>query len=265
MKKEFLLLTFLLSMMFYKNSYANDLSFYQKYFNNCKVSGSTTLYDLRKDLWLRTNTLDAEKQTLPASTFKIINSLIALEEGVTSIDEVFKWDGKERSIAAWNQDNNLSEAFKNSTVWVYEILAKRLSKDIYLKYLNQIPYGNGDVEHGQEGNFWVHGSFGVSAIEQIEMLVKLYKNELPFAKKVMAEVKGFMLTPESGSVRTYGKSGWTQFDGKHIGWWIGYTEFPDGPIFFATRLTKNTDEELDDFFKCRKSITESIINEYESR
>ena len=43
---------------------------------------------------------------LPASTFKIANSLIALETGVVGDPDkdVFKWDGVTRSIEGWNRD-----------------------------------------------------------------------------------------------------------------------------------------------------------------
>ena len=46
---------------------------------------------------------------LPASTFKIPNSLIALETGVVADPdkEVFKWDGVKRSIEPWNKDHTL--------------------------------------------------------------------------------------------------------------------------------------------------------------
>ena len=49
---------------------------------------------------------------LPASTFKIPNSIIALETGVVEDPDkdVFKWDGTTRSIEAWNKDHTLRSA-----------------------------------------------------------------------------------------------------------------------------------------------------------
>src|ERR1700732_1534678 len=46
---------------------------------------------------------------LPASTFKIPNSIIALETGVVGDPDkdVFKWDGVTSSIEAWNRDHML--------------------------------------------------------------------------------------------------------------------------------------------------------------
>ena len=59
---------------------------------------------------------------LPASTFKIPNSLIALETGVVGDPDkdVFKWDGVKRSIEAWNQDHTLRSAIAASVVPVYQ-------------------------------------------------------------------------------------------------------------------------------------------------
>ncbi len=88
------------------------------------------------------------------------------------------------------------------------------------------------------------------------------KDELPFSKEVMGVVKSFMLVPDDSTIRTFGKSGMTASDGQNIGWWVGYKEFPDRSIFFATRIVKNVDEELGDFIACRKSITEYVINHY---
>src|SRR3984885_13531214 len=53
---------------------------------------------------------------LPASTFKIANSLIALDTGVV-VDpdkDVFKWDGVTRSIEAWNRDHTMRSAIAAS-------------------------------------------------------------------------------------------------------------------------------------------------------
>jgi beta-lactamase class D len=49
---------------------------------------------------------------LPASTFKIPNSIIALETGVVADPDkdIFKWDGVKRSIEAWNKDHTLRSA-----------------------------------------------------------------------------------------------------------------------------------------------------------
>ncbi|WP_269744893.1 penicillin-binding transpeptidase domain-containing protein, partial [Aromatoleum toluclasticum] len=62
-----------------------------------------------------------------ASTFKVLNTLIALEEGVISgADAIFQWDGTPYEIANWNNDQTLESAFKASCVWCYQQLARRV-------------------------------------------------------------------------------------------------------------------------------------------
>ena len=59
---------------------------------------------------------------LPASTFKIPNSIIALETGVVEDPDkdVFKWDGVTRSFEPWNKDHTLRSAIAVSAVPVYQ-------------------------------------------------------------------------------------------------------------------------------------------------
>lgn len=66
-----------------------------KPFKECNVTGSITLYNYKKGSWLFSDTADAKRETSPASTFKVINLLIALQTGVIKDEnEVVKWPGK---------------------------------------------------------------------------------------------------------------------------------------------------------------------------
>ena len=65
---------------------------FQKYYDSLALKGSTTIYDYKNKKWIFTNKKDAELATLPASTFKIPNSLFAIEyQAVQDENEVFKW------------------------------------------------------------------------------------------------------------------------------------------------------------------------------
>lgn len=239
-------------------------------FAACGVTGSTTLYDLKNGQWYKTNSNDADLRSLPASTFKIFHSLIALDMQVTSPEDIFEWDGTEHEIDVWNQDTMFKDAFKNSTLWVYESLTKRIHINDYKRYLDWAEYnGNDDIVHGRDGNFWVYGNWGVSPVEQINMLVKLYNNDLPFSRASMETVKGFM---QQDNKNVFGKSGWTRRDGKNIGWWVGY-KIHEGQesrenkenrtaIFFATRIFKNEKHDIGNFIECRKTITEKVIERF---
>lgn len=240
-----------------------------RFFEESGFTGSTTIYDLNKNRWIYTDSLDANRGTLPASTFKIINSCIALEEKVIKDEnEKIKWNGTVRMVNgapmdAWNQNTNLKIAYKNSTVWFHEALAKRIGRQKYTDYLNACYYGNGDLS--EKGiNFWVYGSFTVTPVNQIQFLEDFYKEKgLPFSLETYSVMKNIMISETTEEYTLRDKTGWTTKDGKDIGWWVGYVETKDNVYFFATRIIKpETDtENIPKFLAARKEITIAILKE----
>src|ERR1700733_6222942 len=90
----------------------------KKYFDQNNVTGTFGLYDNGTGQFLIYN-LSRFKDSayLPASTFKIVNSLIGLETGrIVNEKMVIKWDGIVRSRPEWNKDLTMEEAFKVSAV-----------------------------------------------------------------------------------------------------------------------------------------------------
>jgi beta-lactamase class D len=202
---------------------------------------------------------------LPASTFKIVNSLIALEEKVIKPSEILKWDGenktfKNKVIASWNSNTDIEKAFKNSTIWFYVELSKKIGRKIYKKYLKKINYGN--LKLSEKGfDFWNYGDFAVSPNQQINFLLRLYKNELPFSKDNMEYVKKIMIQEKTDNYVLRGKIGWDIKKGKEIGWYIGYVEAKSNIYFFATRIISDTKNMPLTFSSSRKTITMKLLNE----
>src|SRR5688572_25077385 len=80
------------------------------------VEGTFLLYDPALGQILVHDPARADRNFLPASTFKILNSLIALETGaVRDADELFRWDGVDRGSSGWNSDQTLRQAIYRST------------------------------------------------------------------------------------------------------------------------------------------------------
>ncbi len=238
------------------------------YFDSAGVLGSITIYDYQKEQWYYSDSLDAQKSTLPASTFKIINSLIALDnEVIIDENEILKWDGKihkfqNEPVEVWNQDTNLKGAFKNSTIWFYVEIAKCLGREKYKSILKECNYGNGDfTEKGVD--FWNYGNFAITPQNQIEFLIRLYEENLPFTYKTIKTVKQIMITESTSEYCIRSKSGWTTKDAKDIGWWIGYIEKQEDIYFFATRLQKNEAKEIPEFGQLREKITRKILFDLE--
>lgn len=63
-------------------------------FRDCGVSGSTTIYDYQRARWIYSDSVDAHRPTLPASTFKVIHLLIALQtRTIRDENEIIQWVG----------------------------------------------------------------------------------------------------------------------------------------------------------------------------
>lgn len=244
----------------------NDLSLP---FKECGLEGSVTLYDYTANKWISNDIHDAHSQTLPASTFKIIHTLIALETGViSSVNETIKWPGYvDSTIYGYRpdiyRDMKVREAFKLSAVWVYIELSKLIGKENYAKYLKACNYGNVDLS--TDGDFWNFGNLAISPANQIELLLDLYKETLPFKKDYQQMLKGMMIEEETESYTLRAKTGWTSDDGEDIGWWVGYIEKNEDVYFFATRLRKNNEIPNPEFGACRKSITKNILKQLKIR
>src|SRR5262245_13097799 len=138
-----------------------------KYFKEANVEGCFLLYDLQANQYLSYDKKRVNKEFLPASTYKILNSMIALETGaVRDENEVLKWDGVERMVPAWNHDQAMREAFKNSTVWFYQEMARRIGPERMLHYINAADYGNRNIGGGLD-QFWLKGDLRITAKQQI--------------------------------------------------------------------------------------------------
>lgn len=194
----------------------------------------------------------AGKRFSPASTYKIPHTLFALDSGLL-LDEfqVFEWDGVERSFAGHNHDQDLRSAMRSSAIWVYEQIAGELSDEGVRNYLRQIEYGNADPSTDR-GVYWVNGNLAISAHEQISFLQRLYRNELPFEEKHQRLVKDVMIVEAGRDWILRAKTGW---DGQ-MGWWVGWVEWPSGPVFFALNI--DTPNRLDDLAK-RELITRVVL------
>ncbi|MDD4968518.1 MAG: penicillin-binding transpeptidase domain-containing protein [Paludibacter sp.] len=233
-------------------------------FKKCRVQGSTTIYDYKNKKWIYSDEADANKATLPASTFKIVNLLIALQSGViTDENETVKFTEKQDTILYGYRpeiyrDMTVKKAFEVSAGWVFVDLAKRIGKERYSHDLKACHYGNGNLsEKGTD--FWNFGSFGVTPRNQIEFLVRVYEGKTPFSKRNTDILKVVMITEKTKRYCIRSKTGWTRANGKDIGWWVGFVERKDNVYFFATRITKKRSEVNPDFGSCRKEITREIL------
>ncbi len=233
-------------------------------FEACGLSGSITIYDYQEQKWMSNDILDSQKATLPASTFKIVNTLIALETKVVQDEqEIIPWIDDYDTTKYGHRPNiyhsmSMQEAFTLSAGWAYVELAKRIGKKQYKHYLSQIGYGNVDLSQ-KDPDFWNFGPFAISPINQIQVLRGIYEESLPFSPQSFQTLKNMMIVEKTDTYTLRAKTGWTRDGGKDTGWWVGYVETEDNVYFFATRLLKDRQEANPNFGRCRKDITKAIF------
>lgn len=237
-----------------------------KPFQDCAIEGSITLYDYKAGQWIASDIHDSQMGTLPASTFKIINTLIALESGaVADENELIKWPGTTDTVKYGYRpeiyhDMSMKEAFKASAGWAYVELAKKIGKEQYKAYLTRAQYGNADVSI-DDPDFWNFGKLAISPVNQIELLRGVYEETLPFSKRSFEILKRIMVEEKTDHYTLRAKTGWTRDGGKDTGWWVGYVERPNNVYFFATRLIKDRTTSNPSFGRCRKDITKEILRQ----
>lgn len=199
--------------------------------------GSLVIYDLKGNHYVRYNPEGCAQRFLPASTFKIMNALIALDTGVIpDQDFVISWDGTPYPTETWNRDHTLKTAFQNSVVWYYQEVARRIGKEKMQQYVDKVGYGNQDIS-GNLDSFWLNGAIRISADEQVELLKRLYQDDLPFSKRSMDIVKDIMLVESDTDHQLRGKTGSGQINGRAVGWFVGYDVQGEDVYFFALNIT----------------------------
>jgi beta-lactamase class D len=176
---------------------------------------------------------------LPASTFKIPNSLIALETGVVGDPDkdVFKWDGVTRSIEGWNRDHTLRSAIAASAVPVYQEIARRIGAERMQKYLDLFEYGNRDIGGGID-QFWLTGNLRIDPIEQIDFVDRLRRGALPVSKRSQELVRDILPVTRTGDSIIRAKSGLlgAEIGKPSLGWLVGWAEKGSAQTVFALNL-----------------------------
>lgn len=205
------------------------------------IDGCAVVYDLNADHYTVYNESEITHRVPPCSTFKIYSGLNALEQGIISpANNTLPWDGNNQEIAVWNQDQNLSSAMQQSVNWYFQSLDQTAGVEQLSEFYRSINYGNTVIGNDAE-NYWNGSALKISALEQVELLVKLYTNSWGFNVENVAAIKNSMLLSASGDTTLYGKTGTGKIDSTNIaGWFVGYVEQAGNTYFFAVYLCSDT-------------------------
>ena len=232
----------------------------KKYFDENKVDGCFTMYDnATGDVMVYNLGLDTTRFS-PASTFKIVNSLIGLQTGAIENDTMLiKWDGVKRWNEEWNKDMDMKEAFKVSSVPYYQEVARRIGKDTMQCWIDSVGYGN-KIIAGPIDSFWLNNQLKISPDEQLGLMKRLYFDKLPFRKSVHEMVRNVMLQEQNTAYKLSYKTGMGfEENGNAIGWMTGWIEENRHVYFFVTFI-KTPQKEVD-MKTIRMNITKGILKQ----
>lgn len=232
-------------------------------FDQFKANGSILIYNQKENSYTGYNLERCNVAFCPASTFKIPNTLIALESGVATTDYVFEWKGEKRTFPAWEKDMTLAEAFKASCVPVYQEIARRVGVNKMKNYVQLFNYGNMDINPENIDKFWLEGNSSITQYQQIYFLQKLYNLELPVSGQSMKSVKEIMLHEATDNYRISGKTGWAVRQNESITWFVGYVEANNNVYFFATNVAPSSETDLQTFSQVRIDLTRTILKQLE--
>lgn len=197
----------------------------EEVFKKAQVNGTFVLYDPGTDQWVGHAEIRAVTRFIPASTFKVPNSLIGLQaSSVRDVDEVFyRHDGTPQMLKAWEKDMSLRDAIHVSNVRAYQALAERIGQQAMQANLNTLDYGNAVIGPSLE-TFWLDGSLKISAIEQVRFLTQLSQGKLPYPVALQAQVRDIIKLETGEGWTLYGKTGWAGKVDPGIGWFVGWVE-----------------------------------------
>lgn len=227
------------------------------------LEGSILIFNSQKQKYYSNDFEWKEEGELPASTFKIVNSIIALETNVIEDEnKIFIWDGKKRQIKTWEQDLTLNEAFRYSCVPCYQELASEIGAIRMKKYLDMLNYNNMDFDSSTVNKFWLEGSSIITQMEQIDFLRRFYNDKLLISKRTKNLVKEMMLLKQTSEYNLYGKTGWSITNDVNNGWFVGFLETEYGPYFFATNIEPKDEFDMELFSVVRKQVTMEALTHF---
>jgi len=210
-----------------------------KHFADVGTAGTFVGYKVDEYLVIASDSVRSGEAKLPASTFKIPNSIIALETGVVGDPDidVFKWDGIKRPIEAWNRDHTMRTAIAASVVPVYQEIARRIGPDRMQKYVDLFEYGNRNIGGGID-QFWLTGDLRIDPVQQVDFVDRLRRGVLPVSKRSQELVRDILPVTKAGDAVIRAKSGLlgAERGEPSLGWMVGWAEKGSANTVFALNM-----------------------------
>lgn len=223
-----------------------------------EINGAAAIYDPAENCYQIYNQELALTRRSPCSTFKIISSLVALENGIIEPDHSTRtWSKEVFRNEDWNKDIDFSDAFHASCVWYFREVIDEIGKNTMQEELNNLQYGNCDIsDWGGELNtnnnnpaltgFWIESSLLISPKEQVEVMEHIFGDDTNYSEKTREQLKQVMLLADlkKPNMLIYGKTGMGKSYGIVVdAWFTGFADISEKRMYFCVYLgeTENKD------------------------
>jgi beta-lactamase class D len=247
------------NVAYQRNEVHTDLA---KHFFEEGTAGTFVGYKVDDYLIIASDKDRSGQAMLPASTFKIPNSLIALETGVVGDPDkdVFKWDGVTRSIEAWNHDHTMRSAIAVSAVPVYQEIARRVGAERMQKFVDLFEYGNRDIGGGID-QFWLTGNLRIDPFQQVDFVDRLRRGVLPVSKRSQDLVRDILPVTRVGEAVIRTKSGLlgAEIGKPSLGWMVGWAEKGRDQTVFALNMDCKEPRHIADRMKLTQQCLTDIV------
>ena len=237
--------------------------------------GAAVIYDTLHQRFTVYHRELAETRRSPCSTFKIISSLTALENGIIEpAHSTRKWSGEVFWNEKWNCDIDFADAFRASCVWYFREVIDEIGQERMQEELDRLCYGNCDISdwegRGNTNNnnraltgFWIESSLKISAKEQTEVLARIFGGDSVYSEDSRNELKSVMKIEEQAHAdfTIYGKTGMGKANGiLEDAWFAGFAENAGGNIYFCVYLGRTDDQNVSS--AVAKEIAIRLVSDY---
>jgi len=229
----------------------------QSILDSANIEGAILIYDKKENTYYSNNFQESKEDYLPASTFKIPNSIIGLELGILENEHtVFKWDSLDRFLPVWEQDLPLKDAFQTSCVPCYQELARTIGLKNMKEYIEKLKFGEMYVTEETIDNFWLIGPSKINPFQQIDFLKRLNEEELLISKSTRETVRSILKIETMGNCTLSGKTGLAINGEKDVGWFVGFINKKKSVYYFATKISPKADDmPRSEFNPLRQEVT----------
>ncbi|MDR3624640.1 MAG: penicillin-binding transpeptidase domain-containing protein [Chlamydiales bacterium] len=134
-----------------------------------------------------------EERVTPASSFKIVLSLMGYDTGTLQNEQTPTWhfqQGYDDFLESWKRSQTPQTWMNRSCIWFSKIIALQLGLETIEQYLSSFEYGNQDfstgmVSPGSTNPAWVSSSLKISPKEQVEFIQKMIREKLPISSNAL--------------------------------------------------------------------------------